>query len=166
MSRAYINYPRLTLRYSALLFLALCGLASIGTALGAPKAKLKTPEEIREQFFMERARQVNRINREIKEASDLSLEEERELRSTYAPLTMTQEQIKLEIEDADKDPDEKNLPDQDDSDLEDPKASASASKKPEKKEAPAPIGSSGGHSTALPGQAESEVIVYPGKKRK
>ncbi|MBU6154845.1 MAG: hypothetical protein KGP28_11130 [Bdellovibrionales bacterium] len=146
----------------------------ISIAYGAParpKKKPINPKAAVEKLFSDRAKKVNRKNREIKEASGLTPEEERELRSKKHPLTLTPEQERQEEIDAANTPEDQE-PDEDEMDDEKPGAMAGkpgtgpapGSKSKAGESYPSSVPSSG-RSTAVPGQADSNLIVFPGKKK-
>lgn len=161
--------------------------APFSDASAKPKKKIN-PNDAVEKLFSDRAKKVNELNREQKEASGLSAEEERELHSKVVPLTLTPEEIKREDAETAKDPDEQVEDGEDEENAgvaldEEDDASKGASSggkalgssgssgasgkttPPLTKPTPPQVPSSSGSGTAVPGQADPNMIVYPGKKK-
>ncbi len=130
------------------------------------------PEAAMERLFQDQTKRVNQRNYEIKSTAGLPPNEDKEVNQGKVSLTMTPEQIKQD--DAFKDP-EDDIPDPEDPEDKGPKAigerqkgappSSTLDGQPKaRSNDPISVPSSGG--VAVPGQADSEMIVFPGRKKK
>ncbi len=126
-----------------------------------------------DKLFEERTKQVNQLNKEIKSSYDISTEEKIELHSKKIPLTMTPDEIKKDDADIANDPDDQEEEDVDEmrpnqaeqASGDAPGAPANEQIKSKYPNSPASAPSSGG-GIAVPGQADPNMIVFPGRKKK
>ena len=138
-----------------------------------PARKPIDPKAAMDKLFQDQATQVNRLNKDVKAVYDLSSEDEKELRSKKTPLTMTPDEIKKDDADIANDPD-----DQEEEDIDEirpnqagqasgvaPGAPVTEQIKSKYPNAPASAPSSSG-GVAVPGQADPNMIVFPGRKKK
>ena len=132
------------------------------------------PEAAKERLFQDQTKRVNQRNYEIKSKAGLPPNEDKEVNHGKVPLTMTPEQIKQD--DAFKDP-EDDIPDPEDPEDNGPKSMAERQKgappssaldgQPKaRSNAPVSVPSSSSGGVAVPGQADPNMIVFPGRKKK
>jgi hypothetical protein len=144
-------------------------------AITRPPRKPINPKAAMEKIYSDQAKRANKLNREVKASSDLSPDEERELNSKKIPMKLSPEQASREESLADKDPEDQVEDDPDEKEDEDNEKALAGGGKPG-----APAGSSDGkgksgfstpssvpstgRATAVSGQADSNLIQFPGKK--
>jgi len=122
-----------------------------------PSKKTMSSDEAIQGLINTRVKQVNQMNREIKSFYDLSPEEKLGMSKDRLPPPMTPEQIKKEELDAAKDPEDRvEIAEKD---------QAPEKQKPSDEQKPRSAPRSSGSGTAVPGSADQEMIVYPGRKK-